>query len=540
MDIQTSVEAVKAALAANQLDAAIRAASEAVRGGVEDPLVYNVAAHGLQVQRRYAEAMALLIRAARLAPNDPYVMISIGQLQSQVGRWSQAEEAFRAALNIDPNLVAALQGLGLLLDQKEDAAGARACFERAMALAPDFADPVGCLALQALWKKDFPEAETLARRALELEPNQTSALVALAHVERERGDDEAAEAHARRALARGDLPPLHECNVWRLLGDILDHAGRFGEAYEAYAKGNGLFLKLFQSQIDERGVGSGVDLVRRLRKDFEARRHADWSPPPVERSPGDPAVHVFLTGYFRSGTTLLEQVLASHPDVETMEEKTMLDDLAWPYFKTPEGLDRLAAISAAEVAGLRAEYWRRIAAIGQPVGSGVFVDKLPMATLWIPFIAKVFPEARILWARRDPRDVVLSCFRTRFMPGVLQMDMLEIARGAELYAAMMEMFEAYLERLPVARHVLRHEDLVVDFDAEVANACAFMGVDMVPQMRDFVATARSRTIRTPSASQVVAGLNDRGVGRWRGYAPNIEAALPILAPWVARFGYPAE
>ena len=111
---------------------------------------------------------------------------------------------------------------------------------------------------------------------------------------------------------------------------------------------------------------------------------------------------------------------------------------------------RSRALPAAGAAELRAEYWRRIRALGREPGPGVFVDKLPMASLWTPFIAKVFPDAKILWVRRDPRDVVLSCFRHRFQPGSLRNDLADIERGAALYAGMMQLFERYRARAAAA------------------------------------------------------------------------------------------
>jgi tetratricopeptide (TPR) repeat protein len=540
LDIQTSIDAVKAAVAANDLPRAIGLAGAAIRDGAQDPLVFNVAAHGLQMQRRYAEAMDLLIRAARIAPGDPYIIIGIGQIHSQQGRWSEAEAAFRGALAIDPTLVAAHHGLGLVLEMKEDRQSARGHFEEAARLAPDFPDPLGSLALQALHRKEHEEARALAERALALDPLQTAASIALANLDFEAGELDAAEARTRALLDNGGLPPLHESSLFRLLGDILDAARRPLEAFEAYDKGNRLFRRIYQPQVEASGLEQGVEFAARMKREFDARPELDWTAPPARRAADEPAGHVFMTGFFRSGTTLLEQILASHPDMRTMEEITILDDVAWQFFKAPEGLDRLAGVSADTAAELRAEYWRRIRAMGRDPGAGVFVDKLPLASLWTPFIAKIFPDARILWVRRDPRDVVLSCFRHRFQPGALRNDFTDIERGARLYAGIMDLFESYRARLPINLHVIRHEELVEDFDAQVRAICDFIGVPWREEMRDFTETAKGRTIRTPSARQVVRGLNAEGVARWRPYAPALAPILPILRPWVERFGYAAD
>jgi hypothetical protein len=245
-----------------------------------------------------------------------------------------------------------------------------------------------------------------------------------------------------------------------------------------------------------------------------------------------------MMGFFRSGTTLLEQVLASHPDVRTLEERATLDELAFEFFQNDEALDRLSTLSDSRTAEVQADYWRRVRSFGVEPADKVFVDKLPLSTLWTPLIVKVFPEARILFARRDPRDVVLSCFRHRFHATPLMHEFTDIMRAAMFYDGVMGLYEIYQEKLAPPARICRHEDLVNGFDEEAGEICAFLGIPWREEMRDFVQTARSREVRTPSAPQVVRGLYASGIGQWRAYAPAIPEILQILAPWVDRFGYP--
>ncbi len=145
----------------------------------------------------------------------------------------------------------------------------------------------------------------------------------------------------------------------------------------------------------------------------------------------------------------------------------------------------------------------------------------------------------MLFARRDPRDVVLSCFRRRFgmNPSMYQLTTLEGA--AAYYAAAMRLVEIYRQRLPLDLHVVRYEDLVEDFDGTAGAACAFLGLEWSDGMRDFAGKARARGIATPSAAQVVRGLNREGQGAWRRYRDQMSSVLPLLQPWVEAFGYPA-
>ncbi|MBV8593985.1 MAG: sulfotransferase, partial [Caulobacteraceae bacterium] len=285
------------------------------------------------------------------------------------------------------------------------------------------------------------------------------------------------------------------------------------------------------------GLESGVELVERLLAYF---RDGDtpWSvhtPDPVK----GPRRHAFLVGFYRSGTTLLEQILASHPDVRILEEKPILETLALEYMADDAGLARLARLGADEAEGLRARYWDEVARAGVAADRAAFVDKLPVGALWAPFIRKVFPGAGLIVIRRDPRDVVLSCFRHRFHPAPILSEFTDLERTARLYAGVMALTELYGERLGIEAMDLRQEDLVADFEGEARRVIDFLGVPWRDEVRGFAADAREREIRTPSADQVRRGLNASGVGHWRGYAAELAPVAPILAPWVAQFGYPA-
>ena len=230
-------------------------------------------------------------------------------------------------------------------------------------------------------------------------------------------------------------------------------------------------------------------------------------------------------------------MLASHPRVVALEEKPLLRGVGQPYFKDDAGLDRLAELDAECADALRDDYWKRVRGYGVEPAGRVFVDKNPLDVLWLPLVAKLFPEARVLMARRDPRDVVVSSFRHRFIVNALTCAFTGLERTAEFYSAVMSLAGVLRERLSLRMHVHRHEALVADFDSEVKAICAFLGIDWNEAMRDFATTAKRRDIRTPSADQVRQGLSREGLGRWRRYESSVQPILPTLAPWVEAFGY---
>jgi hypothetical protein len=249
---------------------------------------------------------------------------------------------------------------------------------------------------------------------------------------------------------------------------------------------------------------------------------------------------VFLVGFPRSGTTLLENVLAAHPDVVSLEERDLLDAARDAYLIADGGPGRLAAIGSGEALRLREGYWKAVRGFGVEPRGRVFIDKMPLASINLPLIAKLFPGAKVLFAQRDPRDVVLSCYRRRFAMNASMHQLLTLEGAAGFYAAVMRLSALYRQILPLELQLVRYEALVEDLVGVAGEACRFVGLDWHADMLAFSERARMRGVTTPSAAQVARGLNREGVGTWRRYRTQLEPVLPTLRPWVEAFGYPAD
>ena len=531
-----SLQLIQSALAANQIDAAIGTAETVLAGGVEHPLVLNLVAYRRQVEGRLEEATALLERALELAPGDVFVLSALAGCLSQQGIDAQALDLYEHVIRLKPDHAPAHHGRGLALSARGRLEESRNAHLRALDLAPDYPDVLGALADHAVRRGEMDAARGFADRALALNPDDPAATLAKAFVEFRRQNYQLTAEILSARLARSGLSPLHLSALEGLYADTLDRLDDTAAAFEAYTRSNAAIAQVHAPLMARAGVEPGVALCRRLLREFQARPRR-WAPASNGEDPDSPPVHVFLVGFVRSGTTLLEQVLASHPDVVALEEHPTLRAISQPYFKDAVGLDRLAELDVTTAAELRADYWSRVRQAGATPTGRVFVDKNPLDGIWLPLVAKIFPDAKVLIARRDPRDVVISSFRHRFIFNVLTSAFTRLDSAAAFYDAVMGLTERYRADLPLAMHVHRHEDLVADFDGEVQAICRFIGLEWNDAMRDFAATARRRDIRTPSAEQVRRGLSDEGLGRWRCYGQAIDTVLPILQPWIERFGY---
>jgi hypothetical protein len=319
-----------------------------------------------------------------------------------------------------------------------------------------------------------------------------------------------------------------------LAGDILDAQDHTAEAFAAYAASKALQRDGYAPTMA--GIESVQAREHRLINYFRRADAAGWRS--EKQAQTAVPTHVFLVGFPRSGNTLLEHVLAGHPGIAAMEERTCLMDSAAAFFGSDAALDCLAGLSEAELDHWRGAYWTRVAESEPPLSRPVFVDKMPLNAVFLPLIARLFPRAKILFVLRDPRDVILSCFRRRFAMNAGMFEFTTLNTSAAYYAAVMELMQVYSEKLTLEILQVRHESLIADFDGEARRVSKFLGLEFQDEMRAFAGRAKAQNIDTPSGIQLARGLSDAGVAQWRRYRPQLEPILPVLAPFVARFGYP--
>lgn len=528
-----------AAVRAGKLDQAAALAEAGLARGVEHPLLLNLRAYRLERQDRLAEALEALRKARILAPDDPSILNALGLCLGRLDRLHEALEAFEAAVRAAPEFVQAHANRGRAYDSLGLLVPAREAFAEAARLDPAAADPLANLAHLAARRGDAAEARALAERALALQPAMPAAVQALAQADMlERRFEDAAERLSR--LANGSrLESPDRAMTLSLLGDALDGLGQAPQAFAAYLEGNLELRKLYAPRFSGWTRQSAREMADWLADYFRAADPAAWAEAPARQDAEAPLPRlVFLVGFPRSGTTLLEQVLAAHPAVATLEEVELFGDAVREFMREPASLDRLAHIGPADAERLRAAYWAGVRETGADLGRAVLVDKLPLNSLKLPLIAKLFPEAKILLAERDPRDVVFSCFRRRFRMNASMYELLTLEGAARFYDSVMGLIEACRAKLPLDVQVVRYERLVQDFAGEVGRVCGFLGLGWSEAMETFSDRARSGAVATPSAAQVARGLYKEGMGQWRAYEAQLAPVAAILSPWVARLGYP--
>lgn len=522
-----------AALRGAHAEAAVMAEA-ALADGFEHPLLLNVAALSLDVQGRVPEAEQLLQRAVALDPKDLGSRNALGLCLLRLERCAEALAQFDALIALDSSLPFVHASRGNCLATLGAISEAEASYQRALELDAAQGIALAGLARIASSRGAHREARQWAEKSLAVLPGFPDAVMSLAATELGERETNRAEVRLRALLTDPRLAPIERAYATGLLGDVLDAKSLPAEAFAAYSSCNQQLQRVFAARFSE--GPSALEFAISLTRYFERIPPAD-SRSGAPQGASDPSGHVFLLGFPRSGTTLLEVVLEGHPDVVSLEENELLIDAVREFMRRPSDLDRLMRADSGLLQPLRAAYWRLVAGAGVDVAGKVFVDKHPLNTLKLPLIARLFPQAKILFACRDPRDVVLSCFRHRFQMTAPIYELLTLEGAARYYDAVMRLSVRLTSALNLNMCLVRHEDVVTEFTREMTRVCSYLEIEWVPAMGDFAMRTRKRTVLTPSTAQLVRGLNTEGLGQWRRYEAQLSPVLPLLDPWVRRFYY---
>jgi len=475
---------------AGRLEEGVRAFGEAARLGPDNPAALRELGKALRHLGRHGEALPALERAAALAPAAADIRLELGRALAGLRRFDEAELAYKQALAAEPGLAAAFLERGLLLERgnRLDRLGALLGEAEAQGVPPDALVHLRALALERDGKLEEALAQAQAASVTE-EP-------------------------VPRAL---------------LIGKLADKLNRPDIAFQAFEEMNRLV------GAERRGAGEEAAAYRRhvaaLTEMVTPEYYAGWAPTAPDDSRPAP---VFLVGFPRSGTTLLDTLLMGHPDVRVLEEEPILQRVG----DSLGDFARLPSLDPAETARLRALYFAELDAFDPTARGKLVVDKLPLNILGAPFIHRLFPDAKLIFAQRHPCDVVLSCFMQNFELNDAMANFLDLGDAARLYDHVLAFWTRCRDILPLDVHVVRYEALVEDLEAEIRPLVAFLGLRWDEKMLDHRATAARRTpITTPSYAQVAEPIYGRARGRWQRYREQMRAVLPILAPWAERLGY---
>lgn len=522
------------------------------------------------------------LTARSLAPNDAEVLYNLGLLYIQQRRWLLARQTLMDAVDLSPHFIEARLQAAHVCYICGDNSSQEAMLAGAIDWPPQPAEQALILAamlavqgeldtaLRTLAQAQLPpgpDAEILRLRiatqriALHERSNQLELAqdelrqLPLSTLDRlppeaQRARAEGWSMHAALAMRMADhasAAALYQ----RVLELALDEQSRAGAAFGLASACDKQGLQHQAWQALQSAHAAQLDIARDVVPELLAAdsqplqmagravsglAYGTWRP---LSSPSSRHSPVFVVGFPRSGTTLLEQMLDAHPDFQSMDERAFIHELI-------EGMELvgqhypadLASLTQTEADQLRAVYFRRVKHALPNLGQRQLVDKNPLNMLCLPMIKRLFPAARIILCLRHPCDVLLSCYMQPFRSPAFMVLCSSLQRLAHGYVQAFEQWQQQVEVL--APHLLewRYESVVSQFDDHVARLGQFLDLADASPMARFAEHARSKGfISTPSYAQVTQGINPRAVNRWHAYRDRFEPVLPILRPLIERLGY---
>ncbi len=531
---------------------ALHVASEALRREPVNARLWDVGAAAAFALGLFADAERFWTVAIRHDPNSADAHSNLGTLYARTGELAAAERCFIRAIALDPRHASALSNLGALRVDQQRYAQALPPLEASLAIAGERPDALNNLGLALFHLDRVDEAREALRRAAMLKPDFPDLLVNTALIHMHDGDEPAAErafdavlalepGHARALLFKSEqnrampdcawVGPLEEAyrrRAGRLvpevihldfaMGKVCEELARYDEAFAAYAEGNRLHHG--QHPFDEHSEQRYLDIVR---TGFGADVYGEAALAPPDTVSTD-KVPIFIVGMPRSGTTLMEQILAAHPEVAGAGELSLLGELLAPVPpEVPPPGARGAWLSRLRELGNRylEDTWK-----AHP-GATFLVDKMPGNHRFAGLIPLMIPQARIIHMNRAPLDVCWSCFTQLFATGhEYAYDQGTLGRQYVRYHRLMEHWRAVM---PPGRLLeVHYEDVVADLERETRRVLAHLGLDWHERCARFY--ERRQVVRTASRTQVRRPLYASSVGRWKSFAKHLAPLIQALEP----------
>ncbi|MGL4511794.1 MAG: tetratricopeptide repeat-containing sulfotransferase family protein [Lacipirellulaceae bacterium] len=486
-------------------DLALREFEVAVRAAPGSIPVLVDAARAYADRHRLDRVRQLLERALKLGWRDPQAHFVVGETYRVAGLIDDAESCFRHTLRLADRAPQALVELAHLRERRGD----------------------------------LDEALQLIARLLQQHPGHAPALVLKGRVLRRQGNLTEAEGLLRNVADSAGLPPELRAEAMGDLAELLDEDGRCPEAWEAIER-----CKALQGPSATAALAA-ADFVRerfaRMAANVSPAHFATWDAEPA----GDVEPHAaprlaLLTGFPRSGTTLIERALDAHPAIVACEERDILATATMQALHggASLGVELLDVLSAPRetIDKARRVYTTTLAAAVGPTPEGsLLLDKNPALTPMAPVYLRLFPQAKVVFVLRDPRDVLLSCY-LRWLPlNPVSANFLTLERAAEKLASDLTGWLRLREMIPGRFAEIRYEEAIDDFEGEMRRLVAFLGLEWSESVLGY--RSQGRAVLSPSYAAVAKPLYTGARGRWRRYERELAPSIERLGSLVESLGY---
>lgn len=525
----------------------------------------NYRATAVQFQRagQFAAAVKIYQKVVRLDNKDADALFELGRLQGLLNPinsagLAEAIDCLKKSVALRPNDIQAILELCRLQAKNFDMHGVIQSTDKALSQFPDNTALMNQRGNALAYLDRKQEAIEMLERANALAPLQLDIVTTLAGVYIDSGAHSDAQSllssmAANLEFNKSDTSSVNESNIndhaasiYYKLGSVEDKLGNYAEAAKAIEVAG--HLQLQSADCKNWDKNSGIQTITEFTA--EVAKQNSWAKNnssalnhgnTFDNSQQDKTRLVFFVGFPRSGTTLTEQLLAAHSEIATSEERVDLGyaiESLFTHYKSDyqqDAVKRFNQLSDDDIKFVRSAYWQSVGIDNQR--GGVYLDKLPLNISHIPWIQKVFPDAKLIVALRDPRDVCLSCYFQHFASNVAMNHFLQWQTTTRYYRYVMSQWLATKEHLEMDWLETRYEDTVADIESQARKLIEFVGLDWQPEVLSYRDALNNRAVATPSNAAIRQPLNTKAIERWRNYPELADSAKADLASLVLAFAY---
>ena len=484
--------------------------------------------------KNFDRAKQLLQKATQIQPNNADAHNNLGSAQKETGENQKAINSYEKAIQINPNYANTHNNLGVVLKEVGKYQKAISCFEKAIENQPNFR-----LAHQNLMdiyevtnqEKELRTAILKARTLLK--DNPITKLFEGILLNRNEKFVEAKKCLETISFKASEINK--EILRVSTLAKCYDRIGDSDKAFNYFTKTNNLVLQ--QTDVKIFNKNRYLQKIKTRRKFFTKSKVNKWSNLKLSDKRQDPT---FLVGFPRSGTTLLDTILDSHPMIEVLEEKNMVEKFINSLSELPNGgLEDLENMQGDQLKKIRDTYFNSLEIAVKNKGNlKLYIDKLPLNIIYAGEIFRIFPNSKFILSLRHPCDCVLSCLMQNFKLNDAMANFFNLDDTAHLYNAVMNLWTQYISVFSINYHEAKYENLVKNLEPTIKSILNFLELPWDNSVLEYLKTAKKRDrIATPSYTQVIKPIYSHASGRWKRYIKKTSNVYSILEPWIKKFNY---